>query len=247
MAPAVAPSDRLRRGVRRLVRVVRFAGRGVECPCCGGRFSRFATGDFPTAVACPRCQSRPRHRLLWLYLRDCFPIGEVGALLHCAPEQALRERLASLVPEYVSVDVDDSRSPTVVADITRLPFPDASFDLVLCSHVLKHVIDDRRAMAELRRVLRPAGTALVQSPVNYSMNGTFEVPGVTSPQERLRLFSQSDHVRVYGPDLKDRLESVGFSVAIECYADKLDHRAVERFGLVPRVEPLRNDIYRCER
>jgi SAM-dependent methyltransferase len=45
----------------------------------------------------------------------------------------------------------------VVADAVDLPFPDATFDLVLAHHVLYHLPQRGRAIAELRRVLRPGG------------------------------------------------------------------------------------------
>src|SRR3546814_15505307 len=38
------------------------------------------------------------------------------------------------------------------ANIARLPFPDKSFDTVICTHVLEHILDFRGALAELRRV-----------------------------------------------------------------------------------------------
>jgi SAM-dependent methyltransferase len=47
-----------------------------------------------------------------------------------------------------------------------LPFPGAFFDLVICSHVLEHVPDDRFLLSEIHRVLRAGGTALLNIPVN---------------------------------------------------------------------------------
>ena len=81
--------------------------------------------------------------------------------------------------------------------------------------------------------------------VNWRQPDTFEDPGVTSPEERLRLFSQRDHARVYGPDLKDRLEGAGFDVFVTSYAEELPAGTVRRNGLVPHADPLRNDIYFC--
>jgi hypothetical protein len=98
----------------------------------------------------------------------------------------------------------------------------------------------------MRRVLRPGGVALIQTPVNYDQAATYEDPGVSDPDERLRRFSQSDHVRVFGPDLRDRLESAGFEVTVEDAAD-LGAKAVTKYGLQPNTSPLRNDLYRCER
>ena len=112
--------------------------------------------------------------------------------------------------EYVSADLD---SPLAMAnvDITDLPFDDESFDLILCSHVLEHVHDDRLAMRELRRVLKPDGWALLLVPISADV--TFEDPSIVRPSDRLRLFGQADHVRRYGPDYVDRLRHVELEIS----------------------------------
>ncbi len=50
------------------------------------------------------------------------------------------------------------------ADITRLPFADETFDHVICSEVLEHIPDDRKAADELTRVLKPGGSLTVSVP-----------------------------------------------------------------------------------
>ena len=197
-------------------------------------------------MLCPRCGSLPRQRLLWWYLCEEGIAGRAGLrILHVAPEHGLEPRLRALPgTDYTSVDLHDPRA-TVQADLTDLPFADAAFDLVLCSHVLEHVPDDRRAMRELERVLRPGGLAVVQSPVNYEMAATHEDPTLTDEDERLRRFSQRDHVRVYGPDLLDRLIAAGFEVALHDGADRLPEATIARLGLDQPAGPLRNDLYAC--
>jgi SAM-dependent methyltransferase len=102
-------------------------------------------------------------------------------------------------------------------DVTALDFRDSTFDVVYCSHVLEHVSDDRRALTEIRRVLKPQGWALPLVPITAAK--TFEDPAVEDPAERLRLFGQSDHVRCYGPDYVDRLHEAGFEVTATSPAD----------------------------
>ena len=99
----------------------------------------------------------------------------------------------------------------VQADLTRLSFADGTFDVVLASNVLEHIPDDRAAMGEVRRVLRPGGWAMLPVPIAGLV--TCEDVAVTDPAERERLFGQSDHVRVYGEDFHDRLAASGFIVA----------------------------------
>ncbi len=60
-----------------------------------------------------------------------------------------RQRLRSRRPEFV------------VADLTRLPFADNSFDCVTCGYVLEHVPDPRVGLSELCRVMRPAARMLL--------------------------------------------------------------------------------------
>jgi hypothetical protein len=193
------------------------------CPVC----RRFSAGFRPFGVkrrpnaTCPRCGSLERHRLLWLYFgcrTDLFD-GRPKSLLHVAPERHLAPLLWQ-VPglTYLSADLD---SPLAMAsmDLTDAPYPDASFDVILCNHVLEHVPDDRRAMQELFRMLKPGGWAVLQVPM--SGEKTDEDPTVTDPKERERRFGQSDHVRMYGRDYGDRLADAGFEVHVDDFAHRL--------------------------
>jgi ubiquinone/menaquinone biosynthesis C-methylase UbiE len=56
----------------------------------------------------------------------------------------------------------------VKADILDLPFEDNSFDVIICNHVLEHIIDDKKAMSELYRVMKPKGWGIIQVPMKNS-------------------------------------------------------------------------------
>jgi SAM-dependent methyltransferase len=130
------------------------------------------------------------------------------------------------------VDLD---SPLAMerCDITAIPEPDGAFDVVICNHVLEHIPDDRRAMRELRRVLRPGGLAVLQHPVQDRPD-TYEDPGVVDPVERLRVFGQEDHVRIYGWDMLDRLRTAGFQdVATPELWEEFSPDELGRLGLAP--------------
>jgi SAM-dependent methyltransferase len=114
-------------------------------------------------------------------------------------------------------------------DITDIRFPDASFDVVYCSHVLEHVDDDRAAMRELRRVLRPDGWAILLVPITAAV--TYEDPTIVEPAARVAAFGQEDHVRRYGPDYVDRLREAGFDVAVHRVADLVTPDEARRLGL----------------
>ena len=192
-----------------------YAGDSVTCPCCDGRFRRFVRRYRDDAL-CPRCLSLKRHRLLWLYLRDRGGITSADvSLLHFAPEESLMRRLRGLTRlRYVTADIDPSSIAETQADITDIPFDEASFDVVICSHVLEHVPDDRKALREIHRVLRPGGTAYMMQPVS-SARHTDEDVLVTSEAERRRRFGRKDHVRIYGQDFSQRVRDAGFQVDVE--------------------------------
>ncbi|HJR66837.1 MAG TPA: methyltransferase domain-containing protein [Gemmatimonadaceae bacterium] len=118
----------------------------------------------------------------------------------------------------------------VLADLTRLPWADDTFDVLMCNHVLEHIPDDLRAMDELFRVLRPGGWGLVLVPFSPS-RPTSEDPTVTAPEDRQRLFGQADHVRRYGREYTDRLWKAGFDVSYGIYASSLGDGLAAYYGL----------------
>jgi SAM-dependent methyltransferase len=193
-------------GLRRKARLAVRRGRSVECAVCGGRWRRFEPHRGRPNRRCPGCGSLERHRAIVRLLAE-FP-GD--RLLHVAPEQGIERHLRASRPGYVSADL--FKPADVKADIQDMPFEDASFDMILCSHVLEHVDDDRKAIREIRRVLAPGGAALIQVPEEEQLEHTFEDPSITSPEERFEKFGQEDHVRLYGRDFTRRLEEAGFTV-----------------------------------
>jgi SAM-dependent methyltransferase len=77
-----------------------------------------------------------------------------------------------LVTEYLDagVEIAQARGFTAMqADARDLPLPDASFDLLVAFDVLEHIDDDHKAAAEIRRVLKPGGTALIAVPCDMDL------------------------------------------------------------------------------
>ena len=224
---------RVRAAARRSVFVAispLFRGDAVHCPCCG-RGSRRWVRLWLDAPMCPHCSSMARNRLLLLYLRNETPtFAEPTRLLHFAPEPCLVRVLADAPTiDYLPADLDP-HSGAARMDITAIPLEDASVDLAIASHVLEHIPDDRRAMAELRRVVRAGGTALLMVPMEEG-RPTYEDPSIGTPEDRLRAFGQEDHVRIYGDDFTDRLREAGFEVRRELYARTLGSEASAKYGL----------------
>ena len=232
-----------------------YRGREFECVVCGGTFRTFRLAE----TSCPRCGALDRTRLLCIYLehhRELLP--ERTRLLHFAPEYGLQRWLrARPGVEFRSADLDSPLADDKV-DITDMPYEDASFDAVLCSHVLEHVSDDRAAIREIYRVLRPGGWAIlmvpfattaqhIRRPPNERANHrsprlehTIEDPTVTDPSERTRLFGQFDHVRLYGMDFPARVEEAGFEVREDRFVGRLPADLVHRARLNAD-----DDIYLC--
>ena len=118
--------------------------------------------------------------------------------------------LKKRVGRYESADIAPGRADRVL-NIEAIAMPDASYDCVLCSHVLEHV-DDAKALSEIFRVLKPGGVALIMLPVIEGWAHTYENPQVTTPEERKRHYGQADHVRYYGADVRERIGAAGFAL-----------------------------------
>lgn len=210
----------------------------MECPICGRSFRNFAPYGHRRRrgnALCPNCLSLERHRLLWLFLKERtdFFSGRLR-VLHIAPERCFVKRFQELHDSgYVTADL--ASDAILQMDVQAIPFADESFDVVLCNHVLEHVHDDRRAMHEIHRVLRPRGWAILQSPVDRSLDETNEDPTITSPSARERAFGQHDHVRMYGIDYGQRLVEAGFRVSEDDFVQTLPDEMVSRHAL-PRDE-----------
>ena len=187
----------------------------------------------PNALS-PSTLSLERHRLMWLYLReetDFFTKDNQQNVLHIAPEQCFYKRFRKQKNlEYITSDLD-SPLADVRADICNLPFEDNEFDVIFCNHVLEHIPDDKKAMAELYRVMKPGGWGIFQVPQDINRKETFEDDSITNKEERTRIFGQYDHVRVYGLDYFDRLREAGFTVKEIDYTKKIAPDLLERYAL----------------
>lgn len=222
-----------------------YFGFRFKCPCCGGYFRKFLPAGLkhqPNAV-CPVCRCFERHRLLWLYLKNKTNFFKSNLkVLDIAPVPFLQLRFKALPTiDYISADISSPRA-MLKMDITNIPLRDNQFDCIICYHVLEHIPDDRKAITELFRVLKPGGWAIIQSALDINRGKTFEDPSVALPEDRERIFGWKDHVRIYGKDYKERLEQSGFVVRVDNYVKELEGRLVKRYGLTEDEE-----IYFCSK
>ena len=197
------------------------------------KFLPYGYGKQRPNVLSPSTLSLERHRLLWLYLKnetDFFSAPK--KVLHIAPEQCFLKLFKNQKNlSYISADLY-SPIADVKADICDLPFEDNTFDVVFCNHVLEHIEDDKKAMSELYRVLKPSGMGVFQIPQDLSLEKTYENFSITSKEDRKKHFGQYDHVRVYGRDYFDRLRKVGFTVNEVDYSKIISNELITKYCLV---------------
>lgn len=223
-----------------------YKGKGAKCSVCESEFKKFMPyGRVYTRenALCPQCLSLERHRLIWNYLNTKTNFFSTGIhMLHVAPELCFIERFEKIHHKnYITGDIE-SPLAKVKMDVHNIPFDENTFDVVMCNHVLEHVTDDHKVMTEFLRVLKPGGWAILQSPMDYSMETTYEDPSITDPLEREKHFGQDDHLRMYGLDYGEKLRSAGFNVKEEKVIDLYSPEEIFKLGLD------KNEIlYFCEK
>lgn len=215
------------RDLRRRVNLIRYRGKDVDCPVCMTSWRK----EKPS-TNCPYCGATTRHKALVIWLKQWLAAhdGTMKTLLF-APDFGVEtwlrknDRIALTTTDYSAPGVDFH------CDITNIPKEDSSYDLILCSHVMEHIIDDHAAFKELCRILRPEGRLLIQIPYARDELETDEDETVTDPVERERRWGQFDHVRRYGQDVVDRMSSAGLSCEVIPLDTWLEPDEMERFEL----------------
>ncbi|TXD69052.1 methyltransferase domain-containing protein [Aequorivita lipolytica] len=208
----------------RSIFALHLRGKSFECTVCGCGLKKFITipdGD----LLCPFCGSRSRTRRLYSFLieNDFFH----GKVLHFSPSRSVYRNLKTNPNiSYFSTDYEDEFIAEYRYNITQIPLENDFFDLIICYHILEHIENDKKAMEELHRVLKPGGTCIIQTP--FKEGKIYEDFAKKTPEERLDAFGQEDHVRIYSVvGLQARLKENGFqNVEIETFS------ANERFGFM---------------
>lgn len=250
--------DRVRKNgkvLKRAIKLPRYLGSEHQCPICGVRlrafkpmwksywrdFAKYAPVHPPTAMetlnleafTCPRCDAFDRDRLTAIYLDEVFGSFDRARsyrLLEFAPGDALRKKLKNYpFIAYRSADLSRKTVDEQVDLTDMVTYPDRSLDIILCSHILEHIPDDRKAMREIARVLKPDGFAIILVPLVVGVDKTHEDPSMNTEALRWKYFGMGDHVRQYGKrDFVERLEAAGLRVeqlGIEHFGAAAFHRA----------------------
>jgi len=170
----------------------------VHCPCCGYEGVAFLavpnSGGTSWNAACPTCDSRSRHRGLSILIPKLLaPRAGKPRALHMAPELILRRVVEPFTAVYHTSDLKMDGVTYPGEDLMHSRLPAASYDLVLCNHVLEHVEDDVVAVAAIARTMTADGLAVVTVPGKFSRPETVRFPDN----------SFGGHWRDYGLDVVD--------------------------------------------
>jgi SAM-dependent methyltransferase len=117
------------------------------------------------------------------------------SILHVAPERVFAKQFRDTFGSYTSADLAQPGVDLHI-DLRDTGLSPESYDVVYASHVLEHIPEDRTAIAEIRRILRPGGFAVLAVPIVCPATVDYPYPVPT----------EWDHVRGPGPDYVERYE-----------------------------------------
>jgi len=153
---------------------------------------------------CPKCGELERARMAMLVVNEIYDDHKASQtdILHISPENFLRKIFKKKYKSYISSDLY-RKDVDHQFNIEEIPYPDHSFDLVFASHVLEYVKNDKKAINEIKRVLRPGGLAFLPVPMLHDKTIDFEE---RPPNKRI--------IRETGVDYFDRYREVFTEVKV---------------------------------
>ncbi len=201
-----------------------LAGHRVQCNICGYKANHLQSDVWHAHSICPRCESSIRQRLLWACLSEHQKFNHTNliqnkAVLHFAPEKCFRDFIKDKAAIYHSADffAEGYHYPNITynLDISNMQsIADNTYDCLIACDVLEHVNNDQKALSEISRVLKPNGVCILTVPQKDHLEITDEDLSITDPKEREKRFGQSDHLRIYGFDFLNKIQSAGLQCDI---------------------------------
>ncbi len=165
---------------------------------------------------CPYCGANDRDRMIVAFMqrlgldRNCHK----ELLLQFAPSEGIdywiKKNCFSLTYHTTDLYVKEVTFTSDIQDMVQIE--DEKYDYIVCSHVLEHVQDDRKAMRELYRILKNDGLCMFLVPISLDLDRIDE-EWELSEEENWKRFGQGDHCRRYAKqELIERLKETGFFV-----------------------------------
>ena len=237
------------RKVRTFYKKIKFKGNLYYCNICNSnlRSWSFYGPSENLNFICPVCNSFGRHRMLALFLDDELSLiarQPKKYLLHFSPETGLQNFIKSKFSfiDYRCSDYEVSNYDYQF-DLMNIDLPNDTIDYIVISHVFEHIQDDIKALKELKRILSPGGKIYIQVPLGN--NTKILEKKLNSEQERLILYGQKDHLRLYTKeDLYQRLFNIGFSISIHQANDQENAKKFYKMALdIPKKS---NMLYSTE-
>ncbi len=181
-----------------------------SCPICKKHNDQYIHVSneikFAFNSICPWCSSRSRHRGLYFLYKALFKKNKNHIkILHFAPEVVFMRFFENnnLITYHTGdLSLQDVFFPNL--DIQKLDIPNCAYDYILCNHVLEHVQNDKIAIKEIERILKPNGQAIITIPGDFRKKNT-------------KIFNyklSNGHYRDYGYDFIDILEQYFFKVTV---------------------------------
>ena len=203
---------------------------GYESPVFSVK--KIVGGGSRDAAVCPFCHSYDRNRWVQYVLEHKTEIYErQSKILHFAPETMIEQKLRAVHQgEYITADIN-AVGVDRIEDITDISFKDGIFDYIICNHVLEHIKAEEKALSELKRCLKDDGKIIFSVPICWEEK-TVEDERIHTDEQRLMEYGQEDHVRLYGNDLKERLEKSGFRVILCRVGRELTGEQIEHMRLL---------------
>lgn len=166
--------------------------------------------------SCSNCGASDRERLYSYWINQKLQdktIKKDSRIIHFAPETALSDKFKKqLFTNYYTADLH-MKNVDFNVDLHKLPFDDNSYDFFICSHVLEHVKNDKKAIQEIFRVTDKKGLGIFVAPIIPDLKETIEDPTIVKPEDRWRLYGQDDHVRLYShDDFVNKITNSGFKL-----------------------------------
>jgi ubiquinone/menaquinone biosynthesis C-methylase UbiE len=219
--PRGAPSDRLQETYERRAELLYAAPSGPPDPSLDRKFER-----------------------IWSLLESCLPCeafldAGCGAGTHLAAFASVRPRPGRIVGTDISARILQTAEATarqagvetelLQANLEALPFGDGSFDLVLCTQVIEHLLAPDGGMRELARVIRPGGRLVISTDnrgnlVSRALNGPRSIAVRALRLRGRRQAVHFPHTNYAIPEFEHLLKTAGFDVEhLETFRFHLDH------------------------